>query len=223
MARSGRFLALVCVLAVVSNAAAMAALLSPSDRAESWEFSLQTRYVGAQDYEGSGGSSLSLEDDLGWGFGVAYNLDERFSVGCFASWRTVDYSAHVVSRDDPDHTLDWSDWLDTGNIGVNATWHVLPKRFTPYVQGSVGWAMVDSNIPESVDIDCWWDPWWGDICAAYGNTYTEDAASYGFSAGLAAQLTEALFARAGYEKSWIDLDGADNFDMLRIEVGMMFR
>lgn len=179
------FLALALLLSTaVSGASAESPLFAPSDRTGRWEFDSQIRYTGSKDYEGKAGSTLSLEDDLGWGFSIAHHFSEQFNVGFFASWRTVDYSAHVVNPNNPEQSLSWSDWLDTGNVAVFGTWNVLPKRFTPYVQGSVGWALVDSNIPESIEVACWDDPWWGRICTEYEETYSKEAASFALGAGV---------------------------------------
>lgn len=218
------FLALALLLSTaVSGASAGSPLFAPSDRTGFWEFSSQIRYTGSQEYEGKAGSTLSLEDDLGWGFSIAHNFSEQFNVGLFASWRTVDYSAHVVNPNNAEQSVSWNDWMDTGNVAVFGTWNVLAKRFTPYVQGSVGWALVDSNIPESVEIDCWDDPWWGWICTEYEDTYSKEAASFALGAGVSLQVTETFLLRAGYEKSWLDLDGADNFDIFRFDAGFLYR
>ncbi len=214
---------IVSLFMTVNSAAGRGALSDPSDRAGYWEFSLQSRYTGSHEYVGAAGSRLSLEDDLGGGFDIAYNLTEQFGVGLLASWRTVGYSAHLVNRDDPTRSVHWSDWMDTANLALHGTWNVLARRFTPYVQGSVGWALVDSNIPEEVQVDCWWDPWWGNICAASGHTYSKDAASFAVGPGLSMQVTDRFLIRAGYEKSWIDIKGADNFDMVRLDLGVLFR
>lgn len=223
MVRPRLIVAGVLMLVVVGNAWAESSLLSPSRRTRYWEFSIQTRYVGSQDFEASGGARLSVEDDLGWGFNLGYNLDERFNIGGFFSWRTVDYNADIVNADNPLDTRNYNGWLDTANMGLNATWNVLPKRFTPYLQGSIGWAMLDTNIPAEIDYGCYWDPWWGYICGDYATTYGEDAFSYALGAGVSLQLTDAFLIRAGYEKSWIDTGTADGWDMFRLDLGFLYR
>ena len=39
-----------------------------------WDFSIQTRYLGGQDVSTEGGSSLSYQDNLGWGFGFGFGF-----------------------------------------------------------------------------------------------------------------------------------------------------
>ena len=209
------------VFALVGSALGQSIFFAPADRAGNLEFSIQTRYVGERDFGQSGGSTLSTEDDLGLGFTVGYNLNDRINVGCFFAWRTVDYSAHIAA---PEHTVDFTDWMDTASTGVNATLNLLKTRFTPYVQGAVGWAMVDTNIPAGrPDIDCFYDPWWGYICLESGANIGEDGASYALGAGLSWQLTETFYVRAGYEKNWIDIDPTDDFDVVRVDAGFLYR
>src|SRR6185295_6202413 len=100
-----------------------------------WDFTIQTRYSAAKDFTGAGGSKLALEDDLGWGFGVGYNINERLNIGGFMSWRTIDYTATDVNQADLTETTKYSGWLDTGNFAASAIFNLLPKAFTPYVQG----------------------------------------------------------------------------------------
>lgn len=215
-------IASVVLLSVAGGASGETNLFGPSSRTGYWDCGIQTRYTDSKDYTRNQGSRLSLEDDLGWGFNAGYNLNEMFNVGFFVAWRSVDYSAHVVLPA-PAEAVDFSGWMDTANIEFNATVNVLKNRFTPYVTGGIGWAMVDTNIPAEHDVDCWWDPWWGWVCLDSGSNIGQDAASYTVGAGLSWQLTDNFFVRAGYEKSWIDIDGADNFDMIRFDMGFLHR
>ncbi len=211
----------VLLCASAGSASGNPGLFDPSDRAGHWEAGIQTRYTASHDFTGDRGSRLSLEDDLGWGFNAGYNFNEMFNVGFFVAWRSIEYRAHVVapSLAEP---FNFGGWMDTANIGVNATVNVLKRRFTPYVTGGVGWALVDTNIPAMPDIDCFWDPFWGYVCLQSGQNIGKDAASYALGAGLSLQLTEQFFIRAGYEHSWFDIDGANNFDMIRLDLGFLY-
>jgi opacity protein-like surface antigen len=222
MIKSRLIVAIVLLFAVAGNASGESNLFGPSNRTGYWDFAIQTRYTGSKDYTGGNGSRLSLEDNLGWGFNAGYNINERLNVGVFAAWRSVDYRAHIV-HPDLDRPFEFSGWMDTANLGLNTTVNVLKNRFTPYLTGGIGWALVDTNIPTVPDIDCWWDPWWGYICLESGANISDDAASYMLGAGLSWQVTESFFVRVGYEKSWIDLEGADNFDIVRLDLGFLNR
>jgi opacity protein-like surface antigen len=214
-------LTVVCLEAGVAQAERLG---RPSDRTGYWDFTVQTRYTASRDFSGAGGSKLSLEDDLGWAFGVGYNLNERFNIGGFVSWRTIDYTATDVDTDDPTSTTTYTGWLDTGSFSVNAFWNVLPKAVTPYATGSIGWVMVDTNIPAGFATGCWWDPWWGYVCNTYATTYGEDGAGYSLGVGLSVQPSSIFFLRAGYDRLWVDIDGAaDDFDLFRVDAGFMYR
>lgn len=224
MERSRLIVASALMLLLVSSAWGQSPFFSPSDRTGQWEFDVQTRYTGSHDFRGEKGGSLSLEDNLGWGFSVGYNLSETFAVGGFVSWRSIDYDAKVVNADSLEQTFRYSGWLDTANIAFVGTWNVLAKRFTPYVQGSVGWAMADTNVPSDIDVNCWWDPWWGLICLEDVDTFTDDAASFAAGAGVSWQVTDLFLVRAGYEKGWIDTrDDMQDFDIVRVDIGFLHR
>lgn len=214
---------LLSVALVMAASAAHAQLMRPSERTGYWDFTVQTRYSAAKDFDGRGGSKLELEDDLGWGFGVGYNLNERLEIGGFFSWRTIDYTATIADAVTPTSTTQYSGWLDTGNFAASAIFNLLPKAFTPYVQGTVGWAMVDTNIPAGISTGCWWDPWWGYICDTYATTYGEDGVAYSLGGGVSLQPSEIFFIRVGYDRMWIDMDDAsDNADLFRVDVGFLY-
>jgi len=212
------------LLALVSAAAtaAHAQLSGPTDRAEHWDFSVQTRYTTSHEYSSKAGSSVSLEDDLGWGFGFGYHANERFNVGFLMSWRTISYSATALDAADLANTIDYSNWLDIATFGVSGEWNVLPKRFTPYVSGVLGWTFVDTNISAGYSSGCWWDPWWGYVCGSYPNTFGTDAFSSAIGAGLRLELSEAFFVRVGYEYDGIDLDNVNSFNIFRVDAGLTY-
>jgi opacity protein-like surface antigen len=219
-----RILPAILVVMTVAGTAHAGELLRPSDRTGFWDFTIQTRYSAAKDFEGAGGSKLSLEDDLGWGFGVGYNINERLNIGGFVSWRTIDYTATDVNKADPLDTASYSGWLDTGNFAASAIFNLLPKAFTPYVQGTVGWALVDTNIPSGFASGCWWDPWWGYICDGYATTYGQDGVAYSLGGGINLQLLDIMFIRVGYDRMWIDMDdAADSADLFRVDAGFLYR
>ncbi len=191
-------------------------------RARHWDFSIQTRYTDSHVYEGEHGASLSLDDDLGWGFGFGYNANERFNIGMLMSWRSISYNATVVDATDPTVLAYYGSWLDTGTFALTAEWNILPKRFTPYVNGMLGWTMIDTNIAASYQTGCWWDPWWGYVCDTYASTYGTDEASYAVGAGLRLEVNPSFFLRIGYEKDFINDATTDGFDIIRVDAGATY-
>lgn len=219
-----RVVAIVVMMLGLAGVVHAGELLRPSNRTGFWDFTIQTRYTAAHDFDGAGGSKLSVEDDLGWGFGVGYNLNERLNVGGFVTWRTLDYTATIINQDDPSDIKHYSGWLDTGNFAASAIFNLLPKAFTPYVQGTVGWALVDTNIPSGISGGCYWDPWWGYICGNYATTFGEDGVAYSLGGGLSLQPLDIMFLRVGYDRMWIDMDGAaKSADMIRVDAGFLYR
>jgi len=191
-------------------------------RAQHWDFSIQTRYTDSRDFDGGNGTSVSLNDDLGWGFGFGYNANERFNIGMLMSWRSISYNATVVDATDPTDIVQYNSWLDTGTFAVTADWNILPKRFTPYINGMLGWTMIDTNIAASYQTGCWYDPWWGYVCDTYASTYGTDEGSWALGAGLRLEVNPQFFLRIGYEKDWINDATTDGFDIIRIDAGAIY-
>lgn len=191
-------------------------------RATLWDFTLQTRYLGSVDITRTGGASAKLEDDLGWGFGFGYNVNERFNIGFFTSWRYTNYNAKRGVGGIAVDSLRYSGSLETATIALSGDLNILPRKFTPYVSGAIGYTLVDTNIPINIYSGCWYDPWYGYVCGTAVDTYTKDAASYSLGAGVRLEVSRAVFFKVGYERNWIDFGEAEGVDILRIDGGLMF-
>jgi opacity protein-like surface antigen len=192
-----------------------------SSRQGAWEVSLQTRYITSSDHDGSGGSKVHIDDDLGWGFGFGYNITHNFNLGLNFTWRAVPYQATIVDGANPNNTQVYSNWLDTGNIMLHAEYALTRTRIAPYVSGSIGWMAIDTNIYAGSDYACWWDPWWGYVCSGYNYSYGDDVAAYGLGAGGRIELTRNAFLRVGYEHGWIGGDTYTGKNILRIDLGFL--
>ena len=191
-------------------------------RAQHWEFAIQTRYAWSNTYYTEGGSSVEVDDDLGWGFGMAYNMSQQFNLGFAFAWRSVPYSAKIIPVSDPGNPRYYNNWLDTSTAALTADFNLLQGRITPYVTGNVGWLAIDTNISAGTDIGCYWDPWYGYLCVPYSTSYGTDCATYGLGIGLRAEVTPTMFLRAGWDHNWNDTDTIDGTDMLRIDLGAIF-
>jgi opacity protein-like surface antigen len=190
-------------------------------RAGKWEFSLQTRYTTSKEALGAGGSKLKLDDDLGWGFGFNYHLNKKFDLGMLFSWRTIGYQATGIDGIDPGTTIDYSNNLSISTFAITGDWNILEGPFTPYINGVLGWTLIDTNIVAGLSNGCYWDPWWGYICGTVPTTYGKDVFTYGLGAGGRFQVSESFFLRAGYEYAWIDAGNIDGTNMLRIDFGFL--
>ena len=147
--------------------AALSLLCSPialAERNPGWDYGADIVYQDAQDIDFEGGSSASLEDDIGIALSFGYRFNSRLELTFGLDWNTVDYDFGIVTST-PGGVVTGSvtgngeleSW--TPSIGVN--FNFLEGDVTPYVSGSLGWAFVDTNIPDAPpQTTCWWDPWW---------------------------------------------------------------
>ncbi len=190
-------------------------------RTGKWSFGLQTRYTTSSDFEGEGGSELSLRDSMGWGFGFDYHLHKNFELGMAFSWRSIGYNARIVDGDDPSSTSDYASTLSISTAALNGAWNILDGPFTPYVNGSIGWTIIDTNIIAGVGTGCWWDPWYGYVCGSYPTTYGRNTSTASLGLGGRFQVTGSFFLRAGYEYDWIGEGNVDGSNMLRIDFGFL--
>jgi opacity protein-like surface antigen len=209
-------LLLVLATAGIAQAAELATM-----REGHWDFSVQTRYTPSQDFENEGGATLHLSDDLGWGFGFGYNVSDQFNLGFAWNWRGLNYSA-TVARDDAAFDS-YSNWLDTSTLALQGEYSLLRTKFSPYVNGSLGWTFIDSNIvSDYYGGGCYWDPWYGYICYDSYDTYSTEAFVYSVGAGMRMELTPTVFIRIGYEHGWMDMESVDGIDMFRVDLGSLF-
>lgn len=188
-------------------------------RAGKWDYSLQTRYISAHDYSGESGSSLSFQDDLGWGFGFNYNFNQKFSLGIEFGWHTINYTALVIPEVTPHQAETYSNSLDTSKFGLTGSWNILEGHFTPYVNGGIAWAMIDTNIFAGWGSGCYWDPYWGYVCGTYPATYGTNATAYNIGLGGRLELGKSFFMRLGYEYGGMSVDVIDSQHMVRFDMG----
>lgn len=191
-------------------------------RGDRWDFTIQTRYTSSQDYEGEGGSSVSINSDLGWGFGFGYNFNQHFNLGLLFTWRSVPYQSLAVDAEDPDQKNSYSGQMTTSTFGLSGEYNILKGRFTPYVNGSLGWMHINSNIFAGWTSGCYWDPWWGYVCGPIPLTYGANKTVYTLGLGGRFEMSSSVFLRAGYERGWISSSSVDGSDMMRIDLGFMF-
>lgn len=217
-----RRIMLVLLVLLVSAGSALAEN-GPTNRDKTWDFTIQTRYSSSQNHTGEGGSSAELESDLGWGLGFAYNIQENFNIGFAMTWKNANYTATYVPEVAPDETGTYSNWMDMGTLALTANWNVLKKRFTPYVNGAIGWTLLDTNVPADLYSGCYYDPWWGYVCGTTASTYGIDAMSYSIGVGLRLEIAESAFLKIGYEYDGVDVDGMDGANIFRFDLGFALR
>ena len=194
------------------------------DREGAFELYLSPKYIDSKTLNGQGGSQVDLNDTWGWGFGFGYNMDEHWAFNFDIAWSSPSYDATTV--DNSNAKSNYSSNLDTSSTIFTGIYNFSQKRFSPFVSGSFGWVFLDSNIPSGPPQNtCWWDYYWGYVCSTYLPTKTETDFTYGLGVGVRFDMTKDFFLRAAYDKNWIDFDQAssEDFDAIKIDIGMMFR
>jgi len=196
------------------------------ERAGNWEAYGGLRFNFGETVDFDGGSRIETDDEAAFGFGFGYNFSERLLVGGDMSFGTVDYDGLLRSADDPGISEGISGEFDVLNFSANATWHFLEGPLTPFVSAALGYTSVDTNIAEGPpETGCWWDPWYGYICATFVDTNTEDAFSYGLGVGGRWDFAPGWFARLSYEERWLNIgkaSGTPGFGGLRLDIGSKF-
>lgn len=199
-----------------------------SDRGMHWQGSIPITFTSGASFS-QDGTSVDVHDDLGWGFGFGYHLDNRFEVGVDFTWLSANYDASIatdINNDQvPDSNATVSGTLDAANLQMFGQWNILHGRVTPFLRASLGWTWVDSNIPSGPATGtCWWDPWYGYICNTWQPTFQDTAFAYGAAAGVRGELTDKFFIEGSYSVLWVDLNRAGNqsFDGVRLNAGWVF-
>jgi opacity protein-like surface antigen len=196
-----------------------------SNRDTGWEYGLDLVYLGSSDLEFQGGSTADVEDDIAVAFIFGYRFNSRLELQFALDYQSVDYDATIQSADIPGLAADVRGEYESFTPRANVNYNFLDGNLTPYVTGGIGWSFIDTNIPEGrVEIGCWWDPWYGEICVPVQDTRSTDAFVYNLGAGVRWDASGNWSMRLGYEKHWYDLDnasGSPDFD--QIKLGVVFR
>jgi len=188
-------------------------------RGGSWDFFLSPIYAESATIKGKGGSSVELNDDLGFGFGLGYNFNDHFQLNGLINFNSRGYDAKAV-RDDGT-TKQYSNYTESSTLSLNGVYYILSGNITPFVSGGVGYTYMDTNIQDGPPDDmCWYDPWWGYVCGSYMPTKTENAFSYNGGIGVRFDVNRNFGLQAGYYKTWIDINNASStpdFDIWKLD------
>lgn len=217
-------LSLTCLAwftAMNSSYAADNSPMAASHRAEKWQayFSLNDTQSSTIDF--NGGTTLDVNGDIGWLFGIGYNFDEHLALDFELGWNSLNYKANLVGLDTR------GGWMDTSSTRFNLTYNFMATRLTPFIAGNIGWTWIDSNIPSAPATGgCYFDPWYGYICSSYQPTYAKTEFSYGGSLGVRYDLNDTVFMRGSVNKQWLDISQATStpaFTSYRFDIGLLFR
>ena len=215
--------ALIALCALIAVSAEAQWVSSATQRSQKWETTIGFYGTSSESSDGLNGSALDVESGYGIGFSVGYNLNQHVALRFDGSWSRADYDAVLDTEDNG--LVEISHDLSLFNGQFNAVYNFLEGNFTPYVQAGLGWSYIDSNVVDGPpSTGCWWDPWWGYVCAPFYSTYSDTNFSWNVGAGLRYEMGSNMFLRGGWEQTHIDGgSGADpTFDAIRLELGWFF-
>jgi opacity protein-like surface antigen len=217
---------MMVVLAVAGMSVAAPASAQYAGRGAGWEFGVDAVYLDGADIDFEGGSQVSTDDELGFTLTFGYRFNPHLELQFAFDWTVVDYDARLQSALVPALSIPVTGELEAVTPRVNVNYNFLPGAFTPYVTGGIGWSFIDTNIPNSqVEVGCWWDPWYGQICAPYQSTQTSDEFTYQAGVGVRWDFSRGFSMRLGYEKHWYDYSNATStpdFDQLKLGVTFIY-
>jgi opacity protein-like surface antigen len=185
-----------------------------------WEFGGDVVYQDSTTVSFEGGTRIDFEEDWGIALKFGYNFNEHLQLTFALDWQEISYDADFVSSNVPGLGFGVSGDMEAFVPQVGLTYNFGQGPFRPFVSGEIGWAFVDTNIPNGrVQVGCWWDPWWGQICTPYQSTKSVDEFVYGVGAGVRWDFSPGYSMQLAYEKHWYDYSQANStpdFDQLRL-------
>jgi len=198
-----------------------AAAASAQSRDTGWEFGGDVSYQPSQDMADEG-TSVSFDDDIGLSLYAGYRMSSRLEFQFGLDWSTIDYNATFPSPINPTTTIGVDTELEAFTPFAKANFNFVDGPITPFITAGIGWAFVDTNIPDGLpQTGCWWDPWYGQVCSTFQSTRSTDAFTYDVGVGLRWDLSTGYSLRGLYEKHWYDGEsGSPDFD--RFKLGIVF-
>lgn len=217
---------IVCLFLLATSSASLAQSQwgDASRRAGAFEFTVGAVNLFSTSSNGQNGSSVDLDDALGFQGGFDWYMTERMSIGFDMTIASPDYDAVLVTEDNLVIEGSAESEIFTGQF--NIAYNFIDGPLTPFAEASMGWTYFDSNIVDSAPVTgCWWDPWWGYICREFYSTYNETEFSYGLAAGLRWDFGYNMFVKGTYR--WLQVDVSEStsdpdLNSLAVEIGWRF-
>lgn len=201
-----RALPLVVLLSVPGLALAQSA-----DRTGTWEAGVKLMDTSHEFLTGQNGSSLDIEGELAYGTFGTYHINEHFAVSGEISWSDPDYFATFPLDRPGGGTVTIDTELDVLSMQLSAVWNMFDRSITPYLEFGYGWTVIDSNVQDGpADTGCWWDPWWGYMCASFYDTYENTVHSMLGAIGVRWDMSDSSVLKLAYGVRELDLDRAED-------------
>ncbi len=175
---------------------------------------------------GTNGSSISVNDDEGFGIEFGNHISDHLYAGLEVSYNRAGYTANYVFEDQNAalNNIEVINKLDSIATLFVADYYLSTNRFTPYFGVSLGWTYLDTNIPTGeVDDVCWYDPWVGYYCGERARTHSAYEFTYQARAGIRYDFNHS-FIKFSYSNHWLDLDnlGTVDTDRFTLEFGARY-
>lgn len=218
--RTAVVLAAVALLALPSLAGAQMYKLD-SGRTGRVEFLVDALYQNSASIDFEKGDKLKTDGEFGLGLEVGYNVNDNFNVSWAFAWNSVGYDATVTQEGGGAVGIsgDYTQWTTY----FAADYNIMTGPVTPFVSAGIGWNWVDTNVPDGRPVTgCWWDPWYGYVCADYYPTKLVDNFTYKLGLGVRYDVNRQFFMKAGYEWQFQDLskaDGSPSFGVWKVGFG----
>jgi opacity protein-like surface antigen len=195
-------------------------------RPPGWEFRADLIYENQKDVHTNFGSDIALDTSWGGSLGAAFRFNPYAEMHFLLDLQSINYDARVVRADIPNVSAHFSDKVEITTPRVVGQFNFMDSPITPFVSAGVGWSFVHASVPYGrTQVGCWWDPWWGYVCAPYGTSYSNDRFAYDIGAGVRWDISPGFGMRFAYEKHWVDLSGTagtPNLDQFRIGAQFSF-
>jgi opacity protein-like surface antigen len=180
-------------------------------REAGFEFGVDLLYQLTTTAHFDGGSRLKTDDDIGAAMAFGWRFNPKLELQFILDWNDVDYDGRLNSASFPGLSADINGEMETFAMRVNGVYNFLDRPLTPFISAGIGYSWLDTNIPTGqVQVGCWWDPWWGQICTPYQPTKSVDAFTYQAGVGARWDITDFFTMRATYEHSWFDVPKASS-------------
>src|SRR5262245_16867819 len=166
-------------LTIVLLGASLAGPAVAQTRDPGWEFGFDIDWLLGKQVDFDGGSTVDVSDDFGIAMTFGYRFNSHFELQSTVDWSNVDYDANLVASDVPGLNTGVRCEMETFTLIGKGVYNFLDGPITPFIMAGIGWSWIDTNIPTgSVSVGCWWDPWWGQVCAPFQNTKSVDGFRY---------------------------------------------
>ncbi|HEU4624524.1 MAG TPA: outer membrane beta-barrel protein [Steroidobacteraceae bacterium] len=200
-------------------------LAQSSTREPGGEFGIDVLYQLSNTTDFDGGSRIKMDDDIGASLNFGWRFNPKWELQFILDWAKTNYHGTLQSASFPGLSADVRGDMESFAFRINGIWNLLEGPLTPFVSAGIGYAWIDTNIPTGqVQVGCWWDPWWGQICTPYQPTKSVDSFTYQAGLGARWDITDYFTMRFTWEHQWFDIShasGTPGWD--QVKVGAIWR